>query len=160
MAVKGNPDGMSVDKLIDLLVIREIMGLKKVMYEVHIREHPRPVYVPSINRSHLDNSVRIAGRKRQWGAVEVNYHPGQRSINISCDTVSKTEDTAGVGIAIIAQLIIVELEKRTDSIRDFCATVRDRYQERIAFFYHFQLMDICREILLIFGSDISRMCRI
>jgi hypothetical protein len=37
MTVERNPDILPVYKLIDSLVIREIMGLEKVMDEMHIR---------------------------------------------------------------------------------------------------------------------------
>ena len=68
MAVERNPDGLPVDELIDSLVIGEIMGLEKVMDEIHIRHSPGPVDIPAINRPHFDDPVGIAGGKRQWGA--------------------------------------------------------------------------------------------
>lgn len=108
MAVERNPDGLPVDKLIDSLVIGEIMGLEKVMDEIHIRQQPGPVDIPAINRPHFDNPVRIAGGKRQWGAVEVDNHPGDGSINIGCDPLFKSEYNTGRGIAIITELIVVK----------------------------------------------------
>jgi hypothetical protein len=108
MAVERYPHGLPVDELIDSLVIGEIMGLEKVMDEIHIRQQPGPVDIPAINRPHFDNSVRIAGGKRQWGAVEVDNHPGDGSINIGCDPVFKSEYTTGTGIAIITEFIVVE----------------------------------------------------
>ena len=67
MAVECNPDRLPVDKLIDSLVIGEIMGLEKVMDEIHIRQHPGPVDIPAINRPHFDNPVRIAEEEAAMG---------------------------------------------------------------------------------------------
>ena len=108
MAVERNPDGLPVDELIDSLVIREIMGLEKVMDEIHIRHSPGPVDIPAINRPHFDDPVGIAGGKRQWGAVDVDNHPGDGSINIGCHPVFKSEYPPGTGIAIITEFIVVE----------------------------------------------------
>lgn len=108
MAVERNPDGLTVYELIDVLVIGKIMGLEKVMDEIHIRQQPGPVDIPAIDRPHFDNPVRIAGRKRQWRAVEVNNHPGYGSINIGCHPVFKSEYLPGTGIAIIPEFSVVE----------------------------------------------------
>jgi len=108
MAVKCNPDGITVDELIDSLVIGKIMGLEKVMDEVHIRQQPGLVDIPAIRCLHLDNPVRISGGERQRGTVEIDNHPGNRSINIGGDPVSKPENITGKGIAIITEFIVVE----------------------------------------------------
>jgi hypothetical protein len=108
MAVEGNPDGMLVYKLINSLVIGEKMGSEKVMDEIYIRQQPLPVDIPPINCPHFDNSIGIAGRERQWGAVEVDNHPGDGSINIGSHPVFKSEYTPGTGIAIITEFIVVE----------------------------------------------------
>ena len=108
MAVERNPDWLPVDELIDSLVIREIMGLEKVMDEMHFRQQPGPVDIPAINRPHFNYPVRIAGGKRQWRTVEVDNHPGDRSVNIGCDSVFKSEYTMGTGIAIIIEFIVVK----------------------------------------------------
>jgi hypothetical protein len=108
MAVERNPDWLPVDELIDSLVIREIMGLEKVMDEMHVRQQPGPGDIPAINRLHFNNPVRIAGGKRQWGTVEVDNHPGDGSINMGSHPVFKSEYTTGKGIAIITEFIVVE----------------------------------------------------
>lgn len=108
MAVERNPDGMPVDELIDLLVIRKIMGLEKVMDEMHIRQQPGPVDIPAINRPHFDNPIRIAGGEGQGGAVEVDNHSGDGSVNIGCDPVFKSEYNTGRGIAIMTEFVVIE----------------------------------------------------
>jgi hypothetical protein len=108
MAVERNPDWLPVDELIDSLVIREIMGLEKVMDEMHFRQQPGPVDIPAIDRPHFNNPVRIAGGKRQWRTVEIDNHPGDGSVNIGCHPVFKSEYPPGEGIAIITEFIVVE----------------------------------------------------
>ena len=108
MAIERKADRLPVNELIDVLVIREIMGPEKVMDEMHIRQHSGPVDIPAVNRPHFDNPVRIAGRKRQWGTVEVDNHPGDGCINIGCYLVFKSENSPGTGIAIITKVSILE----------------------------------------------------
>jgi hypothetical protein len=60
MAVKCDPDWFPVDKLIDLLVIGKVMGLKKEMDMRHIGQLPGPVDLSAIDSLYFDDSVRIA----------------------------------------------------------------------------------------------------
>jgi len=108
MAVKRNPDGLPVDELIDSLVIGKIPGQEKVMNETHIGYQPGTVDIFAINRLHFDYPVRIAEREGQWGAVEVDNHPGDWGINVGCNPVFKSEYPPGTGIAIITKVSIVE----------------------------------------------------
>jgi hypothetical protein len=74
MAVECNPDRMPVNKVINLLVKREIMRHEQGMNDVRIRDMPGTVYFPAIDRPDLDNAIRITQGKRQWRTVEVDNH--------------------------------------------------------------------------------------
>jgi hypothetical protein len=125
MAVEGNPDGLPVDQFVDSLVKWKIMVHEKGMNEVHIRHLPRAVNLPAINCSHFDDPIRIAKGERERRTVEINNHPGDGCINISSDTVLKTEHNTGLGITVIPEFILLEQQERADDLRDFSTAVRD-----------------------------------
>jgi len=106
MAVERNPDRVPVDELIDLLVIREVMGHEQAVDEVHVRHQPGTPDFRAIDRPYLDDPVRIAQGKRQRGTVEVDNHPGDRGIDICFDLVLVAEDQTGSRITIIPEVLI------------------------------------------------------
>jgi hypothetical protein len=116
---------LPVDEFVDSLVKWEIMGLQKLMDEVHIRHLPGAVNLPAINCPHFDDPVRIAERERQRGTVEIDNHPGDGCINISDNTILKPEHNTGTGIAVITEFVFFEQQKRADDFRDLCTAVRD-----------------------------------
>ena len=59
MTIKGNPYRIPVQKLIDLLVIREVVSHKQAMDVVHVRHHPGTVYIPAIDSPGLDDAVGV-----------------------------------------------------------------------------------------------------
>jgi len=67
MAVERNPDLVRSNELIDLLVIREIMGHEQAVDEVHIRHQPGTARLPCHRSSSLDDPVRIPQGERQRG---------------------------------------------------------------------------------------------
>jgi hypothetical protein len=151
MAVKCNPDRVTVKELIDLLVKREVVGHEQTVDEVHIRHLPgTPDFFP-VGRPELDDPVRITQGKRQGGTVEIDNHAGDPGIDICGYPVLVAENDTGQGIAIIPQLLLGKKQERADRIRDFCPTMGDGYQERVALFHQYQQRDIGRDILLTFG---------
>jgi hypothetical protein len=138
MAIERNPDRLFVDEFVDPLVKRKVMSPEKLVNELHIRHLPGAVHFPPVNCPHLDYPVRIAEGKRQRRAVEINNHSGDRCIDICCNPVLKTEHNTGIGITIITKFVIIEQQTRSDAFRDLCPTVRDRYQEWVAFFHQYQ----------------------
>jgi hypothetical protein len=125
MAVECNPDGLPVDEFIDSLVKWKIMGLQKLMDEVHIRYLPGAVNLPPVNCPYFDDPVGIAEGERQRGPVEIDNHPGDGCINISDNTVTKSEHNTSRGIAIVTEFVIFEQQKRAYDFRDLCTAVRD-----------------------------------
>jgi hypothetical protein len=142
---------MFVDKFVDSLVKWKVMSPKKMVDEMHIRHLPGAVNFTSVNCPHLDYPVRITEGKRQRRAVEINNHSGDGCIDICCNPFLKTKHNPGIGITIITKFVIIEQQTRADAFRDLCPTVRDRYQEGVAFFHQYQHLFIWRQILLTFG---------
>ena len=138
MAVERNPDLVPVNELIDLLVIREIMGHEQAVDEVHIRHQPGTPDFPAIDRHQLDDPVRIPQGERQRGTVEVNNHAGDGGIDICRNPVVVPENNAGQGIAVVPEIFFRQEQPRADMFRDFNPAVRDGYQERGALFHRYQ----------------------
>jgi hypothetical protein len=126
------------------------------MDEAHVRDKPGTVDLPSVDRPELDYAIRITQGERQWWTVEVDNHPRYWGIDISLDPVLVSKDDPGLGVAIVQEFFIGEEQPWANTIRDGCPAVRDGYQERVAFFHHYQQMDIRRALLLIFGWQQSQ----
>lgn len=151
MAVERNPYRMPVNELVNLLVVWEVMGQKKAMDEAHIRHMPGTVHIPAIDCPCLDDPIGILQREWQRGTVEINHHAGDGSIDICRYPVLVSEENAGFGIAVVPEFLTGKKQQRADSIRDFCPTMGNGYQERVTLYHRYQYMDIASWILLTFG---------
>jgi hypothetical protein len=125
MAVECNPDGLPVDKFVNSLVKWKIMGFQKLMDEAHIRHLSVAVNLPAINCPHFDDPIRIAEWERQRGTVEIHNHSGNGCINISDNTILKSEHNTGRGITVITEFVLFEHQERADDFRDLNTAVRD-----------------------------------
>jgi hypothetical protein len=111
------------------------MNPEKLVNEMHIRHLPGTVYLPPVNCPQLDYPVRVAERKRQRWAVEINNHTGNGCIDICYNPVLESKHNTGEGVTIITKLVILKQQTRADAFRDLCSPVRNRYQEWVAFFH-------------------------
>jgi hypothetical protein len=136
MTIERDAYRFPIYEFIDSLVKREIMGPEQVVDEGHVRHPTGVVNLPAINCPHFDNPIRIAEGERQRRTIEINNHPGDGGIDISGNAVFKTEHNTGIGITVITEFVLFKKQKRADDFRDLSSTVRNGYQERIAFFHH------------------------
>lgn len=104
MAVEGYFNRVPVEKHIDLLVIREIMGFQESVDEVDIRNFPREVHRLAIDRDEFNDTIKVLRREWQWRPVEIDDHPGHRRIDERGDPARKPENFPGAGIAVMLKL--------------------------------------------------------
>lgn len=151
VAVERDRNRVLVEELVDPLVVREVVGHQEPVDVGDVRDLSREPDVFPIRGPGLYDPVRVLRRQRERRPVEVNDHPGNFRVGIGHHAFSVPEDVPGKRVAVALEFVFADRKQRLYARRDFCAAMRNGYQERVRALHGINEPSYARPVVKIWG---------